>query len=53
MNDTARPMSRVDTEWLRMDTDINLMIVGVWLLPPAVRYSQAARSSDGLGRPHR
>ena len=47
-------MSRVDTAWLRMDTDVNLMmIVGVWLLQPAVRYSQAARSSDGLGRPHR
>ena len=39
MNDTARPMSRVDTAWLRMDTDVNLMmIVGVWLLQPAVRY---------------
>ena len=36
MNDTARPMSRVDTAWLRMDTDVNLMmIVGVWLLQPA------------------
>ena len=31
-------MSRVDTAWLRMDTDINLMmIVGVWLLQPAIR----------------
>jgi diacylglycerol O-acyltransferase / wax synthase len=39
MNDTARPMSRVDTAWLRMDTEVNLMmIVGVWLLKPAVRY---------------
>ena len=28
-------MSRVDTAWLRMDTDANLMmIVGVWLLEP-------------------
>ena len=26
-------MSRVDTAWLRMDNDVNLMmIVGVWLL---------------------
>lgn len=30
-------MSRVDTSWLRMDNDVNLMmIVGVWLLTPAV-----------------
>jgi diacylglycerol O-acyltransferase len=29
----------VDTAWLRMDNDVNLMmIVGVWLLTPAVRY---------------
>jgi len=32
-------MSRVDTAWLRMDNDVNLMmIVGVWLLEPAIRY---------------
>ncbi len=31
----AERMSRVDTAWLRMDTDANLMmIVGVWLLTP-------------------
>jgi len=30
-------MSRVDTAWLRMDNEANLMmIVGVWLLTPAV-----------------
>lgn len=30
-------MSRVDTAWLRMDNDVNLMmIVGVWLLAPGV-----------------
>jgi WS/DGAT/MGAT family acyltransferase len=30
-------MSRVDTAWLRMDNDVNLMmIVGVWMLRPAV-----------------
>ncbi len=30
-------MSRVDTAWLRMDNDVNLMmIVGVWLLKPAL-----------------
>jgi WS/DGAT/MGAT family acyltransferase len=34
--DSSR-MSRVDTAWLRMDNDVNLMmIVGVWLLTPAV-----------------
>ena len=33
-------MSRVDTAWLRMDNDVNLMmIVGVWLLRPASRYA--------------
>ena len=33
----ARRMSRVDTAWLRMDNDVNLMmIVGVWLLSPAI-----------------
>ena len=30
-------MSRVDTAWLRMDNDVNLMmIVGVWLLTPSI-----------------
>jgi diacylglycerol O-acyltransferase / wax synthase len=33
----AQRMSRVDTAWLRMDNDVNLMmIVGVWLLTPAI-----------------
>ncbi|MFI4931848.1 MAG: wax ester/triacylglycerol synthase family O-acyltransferase [Burkholderiales bacterium] len=32
-------MSRVDTAWLRMDNEVNLMmIVGVWLLQPALNY---------------
>jgi WS/DGAT/MGAT family acyltransferase len=32
-------MTPVDTAWLRMDTDVNLMmIVGVWLLAPAIRH---------------
>ena len=32
-----RRMSRVDTAWLRMDNDVNLMmIVGIWLLGPAI-----------------
>jgi diacylglycerol O-acyltransferase len=35
----AERMSRVDTAWLRMDTEGNLMmIVGVWLLEPRVPY---------------
>ncbi len=39
MSDTAHAMTKVDTAWLRMDTDVNLMmIVGVWLLAPAIRY---------------
>jgi WS/DGAT/MGAT family acyltransferase len=32
-------MTRVDTAWLRMDNDVNLMmIVGVWLLQPKIDY---------------
>jgi diacylglycerol O-acyltransferase / wax synthase len=39
MPPVAERMSRVDTAWLRMDTDANLMmIVGVWLLEPKVAY---------------
>jgi len=39
MSETAERMSRVDNAWLRMDSDINLMmIVGVWLLKPAITY---------------
>ena len=34
-------MSRVDTAWLRMDTDANLMmIVGVWLLEPRLTLAE-------------
>jgi len=37
-------MSRVDTAWLRMDNDVNLMmIVGVWLLRPAISYQALCR----------
>ena len=33
----ARRLSRVDNAWLRMDSDLNrMMIVGVWLLTPAL-----------------
>lgn len=45
-------MSRVDTAWLRMDNDVNLMmIVGVWLLRPAVtRDALRARVEERLLR---
>jgi diacylglycerol O-acyltransferase / wax synthase len=34
-------MSRVDTAWLRMDTDANLMmIVGVWLMAPRLTLAE-------------
>ena len=34
---SEQAMSRVDTAWLRMDNEVNLMtIVGVWLLTPAI-----------------
>ncbi len=37
MSVAAERMSRVDTAWLRMDNEVNLMmIVGVWLLTPAL-----------------
>jgi diacylglycerol O-acyltransferase / wax synthase len=43
----AERMSRVDTAWLRMDNDVNLMmIVGVWLLTPAVSL-EAVRGRIG------
>ena len=39
MPPTTQRMSRVDTAWLRMDNDVNLMmIVGVWLLQPGITY---------------
>lgn len=43
MPPSTERMSRVDTAWLRMDNDVNLMmIVGVWLLTPAIGYEQLA-----------
>jgi len=37
-------MTRVDTAWLRMDSEHNLMmIVGVWALRPAVDYAALCR----------
>ena len=44
-------MSRVDTAWLRMDNDVNLMmIVGVWLLKPAVTRAALAQRRVGDAR---
>jgi diacylglycerol O-acyltransferase / wax synthase len=40
MPETSQRMSRVDTAWLRMDNDVNLMmIVGVWLLQPGISHA--------------
>jgi len=46
----AERMSRVDTAWLRMDNDVNLMmIVGVWLLEPSIGIDALrARVADKL-----
>ena len=45
MPQTAERMSRVDTAWLRMDNDVNLMmIVGVWLLQPGITLRGAVRA---------
>jgi WS/DGAT/MGAT family acyltransferase len=44
MSQTAERMSRVDTAWLRMDNDVNLMmIVGVWLLQPGITHAALTR----------
>ena len=50
MPDTPQRMSRVDTAWLRMDNDVNLMmIVGVWLLAPGItRAALCERIEDKL-----
>ncbi len=47
MSVATERMSRVDTAWLRMDNEFNLMmIVGVWLLTPAITL-QALRERVG------
>jgi diacylglycerol O-acyltransferase / wax synthase len=50
MSEGAERMSRVDTAWLRMDNDVNLMMInGVWLLHPRVSLQAVrARISDKL-----
>lgn len=47
---TSQTISAVDTAWLRMDTDVNLMmIIGVWLLRPVIRYEDLrSRVSERL-----
>jgi diacylglycerol O-acyltransferase len=48
-------MSRVDTAWLRMDTEANLMmIVGVWLIEPQLAMADLReRVETGLLKYHR
>ncbi len=42
-------MSRVDTAWLRMDNDANLMmIVGVWLLRPRLTVADARERIEAM-----
>ncbi|MEO5698774.1 MAG: wax ester/triacylglycerol synthase family O-acyltransferase [Burkholderiaceae bacterium] len=50
MPSSSQRMSRVDTAWLRMDNDVNLMmIVGIWLLQPAItREALCERIEDKL-----
>ena len=50
MPQAAERMSRVDTAWLRMDNDVNLMmIVGIWLLATPVSINAVrARVVDKL-----
>ena len=52
MSPAAERMSRVDTAWLRMDNDVNLMmIVGVWILEPALTLQAVReRAADRLLR---
>jgi len=50
MGKAVERMSRVDTAWLRMDSDANLMmIVGVWLLAPQLSHEDlCARVEQSL-----
>lgn len=51
---TGERMSKVDTAWLRMDCDANLMmIVGVWQLAPGVKHAAACERIEAslLGDP--
>jgi WS/DGAT/MGAT family acyltransferase len=45
---TSERMSRVDTAWLRMDTEANLMmIVGVWLVEPQLSLEDLRSRVEG------
>lgn len=45
---TTERMSRVDTAWLRMDTEANLMmIVGVWLVEPTLGLADLRERVEG------
>lgn len=47
MKHAFESMSKVDTAWLRMDSDCNLMmILGVWTLRPRVRYEDLCRRME-------
>lgn len=50
MKRAGESMSRVDTAWLRMDSDSNLMMItGVWTLRPGIAYEAlCARLQDRL-----
>ncbi|HEY0818572.1 MAG TPA: wax ester/triacylglycerol synthase family O-acyltransferase [Rhizobacter sp.] len=52
---SAERMSRVDTAWLRMDNDVNLMmIVGVWRIEPGIRHAAfTERVQERLLKYHR
>ena len=46
----AERMSRVDYAWLRMDNEANLMmIVGVWLLEPALPLAELKAAYARMG----
>ena len=41
-------MTKVDTAWLRMDCDANLMmIIGVWQLAPSIKYAAVCERIEG------
>ena len=51
MGPLSERMSKVDTAWLRMDTEANLMmIVGVWTIRPAISLEALRdRAGDHVG----
>ncbi len=55
MSANVERMSRVDTAWLRMDTEANLMmIVGIWLIEPQLSMAELRdRVEEALLKYHR